>query len=53
MGKRSGKYHKKNSDKNGSKKVKGEWKCQTIPDDNPFFREYYKIQLGLNEGDFN
>lgn len=49
MGKKSAKNRKKNDHKNGSKKVKGEWKCQTIPNDHPLFKEYYQRQLGITE----
>ena len=44
MGKRSKKF----KPKNGSfKKVKGEWNSTNIPAENPLFRQYYELQLGL------
>lgn len=55
-GKRSDKNKKNNNTpmgQNGTKKVKSEWKCNAIPNEHPFFKEYYQKQLELPEEDFN
>lgn len=52
MGKRNTKHNKNNKFQNGTKKVKTDWKCQTIPNDNPFFKQYYQKQLNIEQDDF-
>lgn len=51
--KRSNKHFKNNEGKNGSKRPKGDsWKCHTIPEDHPLFRQYYQRQLALPQEEF-
>jgi hypothetical protein len=52
MGRRGGKFKKHSEGIQGSKKVKVEWNCPSIPEDHPLFREYYAKQLNLENQDF-
>jgi|JI6StandDraft_1071083.scaffolds.fasta_scaffold1147284_1 hypothetical protein len=46
MPKRGKKFKPQNQ---GNKKVKEEWNNTNIPQENPLFKAYYKLQLALPE----